>query len=173
MPLINVVNYRRLQSGHHAHQAGFETRALETRSRPTSLSIETPQFVRKGYATEQRCFLSPKVRKGDRKWSYELLPINRRHCVADKQHNIPAWVATIMGPRPPISVMIAFVELVMQTVLSYRLTCLTLSLFSPGMKFYPTTWCTGGSGRRNCKWTPPGVARRSALPNLWFLSGGG
>ena len=51
------------------------------------------------------------MRKRDRKWSYELLPITRRHCVADKQHNIPAWVATIMNPHPPISMMIAFVEL--------------------------------------------------------------
>jgi len=70
-----------------------------------------------------------------------------------------------------------FVELVMHAFLSYRLTCFTLSLFSPGVKFYPVVWCTEGLGRRNYEGTPPSGSKFKGAEYRcqiwWFLSGGG
>ena len=174
LSLFNVVNYRRLQNCHHAHQRSFNS---DSKLDHHHFTLHRNPICQEGNTTEQRYFLSPEVKKkkGDRKWSYELLPTNWRHYVAGRQHNTPTWVATIMNP--PISVMIAFVEFSYARRLSYRLACFTLSHFSPGMKFYPVVWCTEGLERRNCEGTPPSGSKFNESEYRcqiwWFLSGGG
>lgn len=77
--------------------------------------------------------------------------------------------------NPLINIIITFVELDMHAVLSYRLACFILSIFSSGMKFYPVVRCPERLGRRNYEGTPPGGSRFKEAEYRcqiwWFLCG--